>query len=74
MIRITANNQGYKRDVIKNAKTESQKGPREGNTVRNYLLGFRQISGVHIFTRKTRISTILWKIGIGEMFSKSVSN
>ena len=33
-------------------------------SVRNYLLGFRQISEVDILVQKTRISVVLRKIGI----------
>ena len=33
-------------------------------TVRNYLLGFRRISGVNILVQKKRISAIRRKIGI----------
>ena len=33
-------------------------------SVRNYLFGFRRISGVNILVQKKRISAIWWKIGI----------
>ena len=50
----------------KGAMTEAQKGLRERNmflySVRNYLLGFRRISGVR--KQKKRISTVWRKIGI----------
>ena len=54
----------------KGVMTEAQKGLRERNmslySVRNYLLGFRQISGVNILVQKKRISAVQRKIGIPE--------
>ena len=44
----------------KGAMTEAQKGLRERNmslySIRNYLLGFRRISGVNILVQKTWVS------------------